>query len=157
MEGIVYFGGFGRNEYNFYSDLDVFIYLSPDEIEYSRSKERVKEFISRILLNDEESISLDFEINGKWVLFTTKTFIKVEIGIKIVSEAKDDVIFIVESKISRPEQAIVYDKTGRIKQIYSENWIVLNDDDRLKKLFIEDAHKFIYYFDYSMWFFCSSH
>jgi len=41
----------------------------------------------------------------------------------------------------------MYDKNNRIKKIYMENWINLEDFKLLKELFIEEIHKFIYYFD----------
>jgi protein tyrosine/serine phosphatase/predicted nucleotidyltransferase len=145
VEGVVYFGGYARNDCDFYSDLDIFIYLndSHDLID----KDNVKGQLIELLKSDDEGISSDFEIYDKWIIFTKKTFIKVEIVIKSVMEATEDVIFIAESKIQDPTQAIAYDIHNKIKQIYEENWIHLNDDNRLKNLFIEYVYKFIYYFE----------
>lgn len=56
-------------------------------------------------------------------------------------------IYILESRFPSPEQAIIYDKNNRIIKIYTENWINLNDPKRLKELFIEEIHKFLYYFE----------
>ncbi|MHA1285446.1 MAG: tyrosine-protein phosphatase, partial [Promethearchaeota archaeon] len=145
VEGIVYFGGYGRKEHDFYSDLDVLIYLN--ESYESDDKKQVKERIIEFLRNDNEGISNEFEVYDKWIIFTNKTFIKIEIVIKSIIEAKNDVIFIVESKILDPEQAVVYDKHGKIKQIYKENWIYLDDPKRLNKIFFEEVYKFIYYFE----------
>ncbi len=145
VEGIVFFGGYGRNEYDFYSDLDVFVYLN--ELNQPDGKRQIKDQINELLMSDEEGISIDFKQYDKWILFTEKNFIKIEIVIKSIAEAERDVIYIVESKILHPEQAIVYDKHNRISQIYKANWIDLEDPKRLERTFIEEVYKFVYYFE----------
>ncbi|MBA7641310.1 hypothetical protein ES703_48987 [subsurface metagenome] len=42
MEGIVFFGSYGRKEHDFYSDLDAFIYITQDRED---QKIKVKEEI----------------------------------------------------------------------------------------------------------------
>ncbi len=145
MEGLVFFGSYARKSLDFYSDLDSFIYLNQDGKD--NLVNTVKELVREILLDDDQGISDEFEVDDKWVIFTRKTFIKLEISIKDISKAKDDMFYIAESKISNPAQAIVYDKNNRLLQIYSKNWINLNDFTRLKELFINEVHKFIYYFE----------
>ena len=114
-----------------------------DDKTYNLVKERIRE----ILINNREGISIEFEIYDKWVIFTEMNFIKLEIGIKNISEAQEDVSNIIESRVSNPEQVIMYDKNNRVQQIYTDNWIDLNDSKRLKGLFIEDVNKFLYYFE----------
>ena len=94
-----------------------------------------------------EGISKELEIYDKWIIYTQETFLRLEISIKEIYEAKNDVIFIIESKIQNPEQAIAYDKNNIISQIYTENWINFNDFDRLKELFTKESQKFLYYFE----------
>lgn len=140
----MYFGSYGRKEHDFYSDLDAFIYLT----QYNKNllKNRVKERVREILV-DDDGISNEFEVYDKWIVFTEKTFLKIEISIKDISEAKNDVVHITESRIPNPAQMIVYDKNNKISQIFTENWINLSDFKRLKDLFVEEIHKFIYYFE----------
>ncbi len=94
-----------------------------------------------------EGISKELEIYDKWIIYTQETFLKLEISIKEICEAKNDVIFIIESKIQNPKQAIAYDKNNIISQIYTENWVNLNDFNRLKELFTKECQKFLYYFE----------
>lgn len=145
IEGIVFYGGFARKSHDYYSDLDLFIYLNEA---YSENVEKqIKQIVIEILNNDDEGISNQFEVYNKWIIFTEKTFIKIEIGIKKIEEAKEDIIYIAESMITNPIEAIGYDKNNRVKQIYLENWIDLSDINRLKALFKEKIYKFIYYFE----------
>jgi len=103
----------------------------------------VKEKILEILSSDDEGFFIDFEIDDRWLVYTERSFIKLEIGIKSISEAGNDTIYIVESRIPNPEQAIVYDKNDRVKKIYSENWVKLDNFEALKKQFILESYKFI--------------
>ena len=144
MEGIAFFGSYARKSLDFYSDLDSFIYLNQSK--GAVGVNIVKELIRQILLDDDQGFSNEFEIDDKWVIFTKKTLIKIEISIKNISEAIGDVTYIAESRISNPKQAIAYDRNNKLFQIYSENWIVLNEFTRLKALFIKEVHKFLYYF-----------
>ena len=145
----MFFGSHGRNKNNFYSDLDTFIYFDES---YSNNNTilRVKEKILGILNSDIERVFTNFEINEKWLVYTERSFIKLEIGIKSVSEARKDSIYIIESRIPNPEQAIVYDKNGKVKKFYSENWIKLDDSEILKKRFISESYKFIYNYEKSL-------
>ncbi len=145
IEGIVLYGGFARKSHDYYSDLDLFIYLN--EFSNENIEKEIKQIVIEILNNDDEGISNQFEIYNKWIIFTEKTFIKIEIGIKKIEEAKEDIIYIAESMITNPIEAIGYDKNNRVKQIYLENWIDLSDINRLKALFKEKIYKFIYYFE----------
>jgi predicted nucleotidyltransferase len=148
IEGIVFYGSHGRKNNNYYSDLDAFIYYDES---YDRNVIlRVKEKIIGILNGDDEGISDDFEIDDTWVVYTEHSFIKLEIGIKPISEAKQDTIYIIESRIQSPEHAIVYDKNGKVKKVYSENWIKLDDFENLKERFISESYSFIYYFEKSL-------
>lgn len=140
----MYFGSCGRKEHDFYSDLDAFIYITHDN--KNHLKNRVKERVREILI-DDDGISNEFEVYDKWIIFTEKTFLKIEISIKDISEVKNDVIYITETRIPNPAQMIVYDKNNKISKIFIENWINLSDFKRLKDLFLEDFHKFIYYFE----------
>jgi protein-tyrosine phosphatase len=144
----VFYGSHGRKDNNYYSDLDSFIYYNES---YDRDiEQKVKEKILGILNSDDEGISNNFEINDTWIVYTERSFIKLEIGIKSISEAINDTIFIIESRISSPEQAIAYDKNDRVKKIYSENWVKLDDSEKLKERFISESYKFIYYFEESL-------
>ena len=145
MEGIAFFGSYARKSLDFYSDLDSFIYLNQSK--GANGVNTVKELIRQILLDDDQGVSNEFAVDDKWVIFTKKTLIKIEISIKSISEAIGDVTYIAESRISSPRQAIAYDRNNKLFQIYSENWIVLNEFTRLKGLFIKEVHKFIYYFE----------
>jgi len=144
----VFFGSHGRKNNNFYSDLDIFIYYG--ESYDANIIPKVKEKILGILNSDDEGVSNNFEINDTWMVYTERSFIKLEIGIKNISEAIKDTIFIIESRISSPELAIAYDKNDRVKKIYSENWVKLDDSEKLKARFIEESYKFIYYFEESL-------
>ncbi|MHA2288862.1 MAG: tyrosine-protein phosphatase, partial [Promethearchaeota archaeon] len=137
----MFFGSHGRNNNNFYSDLDTLIYY--DESSDNNAVLRVKEKILGILRSDNEGFFTDLEIDDKWLAYTEGSFIKLEIGIKSISEASKDTIYIVESRIPNPEQAIAYDKNGRVKKIYSENWVKLDNFEKLKKQFISESYKFI--------------
>ena len=137
----MFYGSHGRNNNNFYSDLDIFIYY--DEFPNNNAVLRVKEKILGILRIDNEGFFTDFEIDDKWLVYTELSFIKIKIGIKSISEASKDTIYIVESRIPNPEQAIVYDKNGRVKKNYSENWVKLDNFETLKKQFISESYKFI--------------
>jgi len=121
--------------------LDIFIYY--EESYEHNTILRVKEKILGILNSDSEGISNNFEVDDTWIVYTEHSFIKLEIGIKSISEARKDTIYIIESKIPNPEQAIVYDKNGRVKKIYSENWVNLDDFETLKEQFISESYKFI--------------
>ena len=138
----MFFGSHGRNNNNLYSDLDIFIYY-----EEGSSILRVKEKILGILSSDNEGFFIDFEIDDIWLVYTERSFIRLEIGIKSISEARKDTIYIIESRIPNPEQSIVYDKNGRVKKIFSENWVKLDDFERLKKQFISESYKFIYNYE----------
>ncbi|GAF84708.1 unnamed protein product, partial [marine sediment metagenome] len=121
--------------------MDIFIYY---EESYERNTIlRVKEKILGILNSDSEGISNNFEVDDLWIVYTEHSFIKLEIGIKSISEARKDTIYIIESKIPNPEQAIVYDKNGIVKKIYSENWVNLDDFETLKEQFFSESYKFI--------------
>ncbi|MHA2472446.1 MAG: tyrosine-protein phosphatase [Promethearchaeota archaeon] len=148
IEGIVFYGSHGRNDDNYYSDLDTFIYY--DETGNINLISRVKKKILEILNNANEGVLDHFEIDDKWLVYTEHSFIKLEIGIKNITEAKKDAIYIIESRIQSPEQAIVYDKKGRVEKIYSENWVKLDDFEKLKQRFVSESHKFIYYFENSL-------
>ena len=137
----MFFGSHGRNNNNFYSDLDTFIYY--DDPYNNNTILRVKEKILGLLSSDDEGFFIDFEIDDTWLVYTERSFIKLEIGIKSISEARKDTIYIIESRIPNPEQAIVYDKNGRVKKIYSENWVKLDDFEILKKRFVSESYKFI--------------
>ncbi len=137
----MFYGSHGRNNNNFYSDLDTLIYY--DESSNNNAVLRVKEKILGILSSDNEGFFIEFEIDDIWLVYTERSFIKLEIGIKSISEARKDAIYIIESKIPNPEQAIVYDKNGRVKKIYSENWVKLDDFEILKKRFVSESYKFI--------------
>ncbi|NVM44832.1 MAG: tyrosine-protein phosphatase [Candidatus Lokiarchaeota archaeon] len=137
----MFFGSHGRSNNNFYSDLDTFIYY--DESHKSDTILRVKEKILEILSSDDEGCFIDFEIDDKWIVYTERSFIKLEIGIKSISEARKDTIYIIESRIPNPEQAIAYDKNGRVKKIYSENWVKLDNFETMKERFISESYKFI--------------
>ncbi|MFW9882393.1 MAG: nucleotidyltransferase domain-containing protein, partial [Candidatus Thorarchaeota archaeon] len=86
VEALVYFGSYARKEHNFYSDLDAFIYLNT--LEDNQKENRLKRMIRNVLINDEEGISNEFELYDKWVIFTEKTFIKLELSIKDINDAK---------------------------------------------------------------------
>ena len=145
----MFFGSYGRKTHDFYSDLDLFIYLN-NSSEFEKEKEKEKEIKNEILsiLNDlNEETLLDFNIYDKWIFFLKQNLIKIDIGIKPVSKAKEDVIFIVESRINSPEQAIVFDRNSEILQIYKSNWIQLDEEKRLQNIYRDDVHKFIYYYN----------
>ena len=144
----MFFGSHGRKNNNYYSDLDIFIYY--DESYDANIIPKVKENILGILNSDDEGVLNNFEINDTWMVYTERSFIKLEIGIKSISEAIKDTIFIIESRISSPELAIAYDKNGRVKKIYSENWVKFDDSERLKARFIAESYNFIYYFEESL-------
>ena len=82
----MFYGSHGRNNNNFYSDLDTFIYY--DEFSKNNAVLRVKEKILGILRSDDEGLFTDFEINDKWLVYTEHSFIKLEIGIKSISAAR---------------------------------------------------------------------
>jgi hypothetical protein len=144
----VFYGSHGRKDNNYYSDLDTFIYY--DKTGNINLISRVKEKILEILNNANEGVLDHFEIDDKWLVYTEHSFLKLEIGIKNITEAKKDAIYIIESRIQNPEQAIVYDKKGRVEKIYSENWVKLDDFEKLKQRFVSESHKFIYYFENSL-------
>ena len=125
--------------------MDTFIYY--DEPYNSNTILRVKEKILGILSSDNEGVFINFEIDEIWLVYTERSFIKLEIRIKSISEARKDTICIIESRISDPEQAIVYDRNGRVKKIYSENWVKLDDFETMKKRFISESYKFIYNYE----------
>ena len=108
---------------------------------------RVKEKILGILNSDNEGVFINIEIDDRWVVYTERSFIKLEIGIKSISAARKDIIYVIESRIPNPEQAIVYDKNSRVKNIYSENWVKLDNFETLKKQFISESYKFIDYYE----------
>jgi len=141
----VFFGSHGRNNNNFYSDLDTFIYY--DDCDDKNAIRRVKEKILEILSSDNEGFFIDFEIDEKWLVYTEHSFIKLEIGIKNITEASKDTIYIIESRIPNPEQAIAYDRNGKVNKIYSKNWVKLDDFKVLKQRFVSESYKFIYYYE----------
>ncbi len=146
MEGLVIIGSVCQKTHDFYSDIDLIVYLENEQIDI-KEKKAIRGIITKQIRSIEDDILINFDLDDKWVIYTQKNLIKLEIKIKSVSKAKEDIVFIVESRIRTPEQSIVFDKKGKIKKIYSSNWIQLNDYERIKKQFLEETNKFIYYYE----------
>ena len=136
MEAIVYFGSFICNQYDKFSDLDIFVYLN-DRGNITEEKKMVRKYIINILDSIDENIYLDFDRNDKWVIYIQNNLTKLEIQIKSIFNAKEDIIYIAESRIKTPEKAIVFDRNDKILQIYKSNWIYMNNLERLKRIFEE--------------------
>lgn len=145
VEAMVLYGSCGRKDPDFYSDIDLIVYLEAND--NFEQKSAVKNAIINCITISKEKIYTSFDLKDKWVLYTDLNFIKLEIKIKSKITAKDDIIFIVESRIDSAEKAVVFDKNGFITEIYKANWIQLNNLERLKKEFIEEINEFCYYYD----------
>jgi len=146
VEGIVVFGSYGRREEDFYSDVDLIVYLNRDGYNHEKIN-LVKKNVIQLLNNIGEKVLLRFERHNKWMLYTKKSIVKLEMQIKSISKAKDDVIYIVESRIDYPENAIILDKNGIINQVYKNHWIRLNGNERIHSKFLDNIYGFIYYYD----------
>ncbi len=145
VEGIVFFGRYAQKTHDYYSDLDVFIYTSDGLVEESTTS--LKNTIVNILRTDPEGCFYKLEVYNKWVIFTEKNFFKIEISTKPINQAKDDVIFLLESRLASPEQGIAFDRNGKVLQIFKSNWYEINDKNRLRSVFLEEIYKFLYYFE----------
>ena len=145
VEAMSFYGSYARNQHNFYSDLDAFIYLEDDAEPLSR--EILKNQILDVIKSDEQGFSHEFELDSKWILFTEKSFVKIELDIKNISKAEDDILFILESQIPESVSGIVYDKNGTLQKIYDVNTYEIDDKDRIHDFYLKELNKFIYYFE----------
>ena len=146
VEGLVVYGSYGRGELDYYSDIDSVIYTNFNG-DGREGIESIKETLSNSIEKTGEGIQLDFERHNTWVIYTKQHFIKMEVRFENVEKAKDDIIFIVESRIESPEKSIVIDKNGRIAAIFRACWIQLNDKKRIQEQFLDNLTGFLYYYD----------
>lgn len=143
IEGIVIYGSWSRKEIDFYSDLDIIVYYDNENDEFKK----IEDIKNNILIAINENTFIDFYLDGKWIIYAYQNLSKLEIKIKSIFRAIDDIIFIAESRIFPPNKAIAFDRSGKISKIYNENWIQLNNSKRLKNTFIDEMNKFLYYYD----------
>ncbi len=115
--------------------------------EKSQKIKKIKNCVRKFLSNMNENVLIEFGFHDKWILYTKKSFIKLEIKINSLKNAKDDIVFVVDSRIDTPKKAIVFDRNGKIAQIYSTHWINIDDEDIVKMKFLDEMHEFFYCYE----------
>jgi len=145
VEGIVVYGSYGRGEVDFYSDIDIIIYVSensnPDII-----SNKIVDFIDR-----KYGIMFSFFKHGKLTIYTKNLyenyFLKLEIKTKRISDASlDDIVVIRESRIDRLENAVLFDRSGRVLSNLQKLWNNLPDKN-MRDLIREYILSFLYYYE----------
>ncbi|MCK4239541.1 MAG: nucleotidyltransferase domain-containing protein, partial [Candidatus Lokiarchaeota archaeon] len=96
MEGLIIFGSVCQKTHDFYSDIDLIVYLENEQIDIKEEK-AIRGIITKQIRSIEDDILINFDLDDKWVIYTKKNLIKLEIKIKSISKAKEDIVFIVES------------------------------------------------------------
>ena len=140
--GIVMYGSLGRDEEDYFSDGDFIIYTCKNV-----SRDDLENGIRRILYKNHFTVIHDFYKDNKWVIFAhgpDNYILKLEIAFSEKSNIKNDIIYIIQSRINDIEKAVILDKDG-IKDEYIKNWICLKEN--VQKEFYEILDSFIYYYD----------
>lgn len=141
IEGIVVYGSYARSELDYYSDVDMIVYVSDSVTTYENVLNDILEVI-----RDIDNVLFIFEKHGKFIIYTTSHFIKLEITIKKMSEIeKADVILVKESRVRNLKDAILFDRNNRIRQAYERLWNELDNDVAKKARY--HIFSVLYYYD----------
>ena len=146
VEAIVVYGSVATKTHDNYSDIDLIIYIG-DQQDFEKAVKTVRYEITKPIWALEKNIIMEYEIDDKLVLYTQENLIKLEIKIKSITLAINDIIYVAESNASFPQEAIVFDRNGGLTQIYKYYWEQLNNPERLHKQFVREVHNFLYYYE----------
>ncbi len=146
VEAIVVYGSVATKTLDEYSDIDLIIYTG-DQQDFEKAVKTVRYEITKPIWALEKNIIMEYEIDDKLVLYTQENLIKLEIKIKSIALAINDIIYVAESNANFPQEAIVFDRNGGLTQIYKYYWEQLNNPERLHKQFEREIHNFLYYYE----------
>jgi len=143
VAGIVVFGSLGRRDEDYFSDGDFIIYL------YDKAHiMNVKNAIKDILKGMGYDIQLEFTKRNKWIVFSYRTdkdyMMKLEIIFSEKKSIKNDVVYIIQSRIENFENSIIVDKDDIVDE-YRKHWYSLRD--KVNEEFYDILNSFIYYYD----------
>ena len=146
VEAIVVYGSVATKSHDEYSDIDLIVYTG-DQQDFEKAVKTVRYEITKPVWELEKSIIMEYEIDDKLILYTQENLIKLEIKIKSIALAINDIIYVAESNANFPQEAIVFDRNGGLTQIYKYYWEQLNNPERIQKQFIREIHNFLYYYE----------
>ncbi|MGC8581675.1 MAG: tyrosine-protein phosphatase [Thermoplasmata archaeon] len=143
ISGIVTYGSLGRKQEDYFSDGDFMVYLL-DRSNYSTVKMQIIDVLKNIGYKD----ILDFHRSNKWIIFAYKSDInylmKLEIMFSDKTHIKDEIIFVIQSRIDKIEDAILVDKDNIIEE-YKKYWFSIRD--KVQNEFYDILNSFVYYYD----------
>ena len=145
IDGIIVFGSLARGEDDYFSDGDFIIYITENN---SRNIERIKAKIKSMLKYSDYDILMDFNKYTKWIIFAYKLdldyLIKLEFVFSHLDNIKNDVIYLIQSRIKPVEDAVIVDKSGILEKLKS-SWFTL--EDHIRDEFYNLLNSFVYYYD----------
>ena len=143
VDGIIVYGSIGRRMDNYFSDGDFIIYISDPGC-----AESIKFEIKHLLEDMGYLIKLDFYKRNKWIMFSYNNKIdytlKLEFFFSQVNKIKNDVIYIVQSRIEQIEDAVIVDKKAILERL-KEYWFSMKEN--INDEFYDLLNSFVYYYD----------
>ncbi|MCE4625674.1 MAG: nucleotidyltransferase domain-containing protein [Desulfurococcales archaeon] len=136
--GIVVYGSIGRGDDDVYSDIDMIIYL----------KENNKnEILSKLVetLSSIENSLYNFVLKDKYIFVLEDKKIWIETRINNYNNIKNDVIYIIQSRIKDPKNAVVYDPYSVILPLIKMHWFTMDDEKIYNKEIDNLIHGLLYY------------
>ena len=146
VEAIVVYGSVATKTHDEYSDIDLIVYIG-DQQDFEKAIKTVRYELTKPIWELEKNIIMEYEVDDKLVLYTQANLIKLEIKIKSITLAINDIIYVAESNANFPQEAIVFDRNGGLTQIYKYYWEQLNNPERIQKQFIREIYNFLYYYE----------
>ncbi len=146
VEAIVVYGSVATKTHDEYSDIDLIAYIG-DQQDFEKAVKTVRYEITKPIWELEKNIIMEYEVDDKLVLYTQENLIKLEVKIKSIALAINDIIYVAESNANFPQEAIIFDRNGGLTQIYKYYWEQLNNPERIQKQFVREIHNFLYYYE----------
>lgn len=142
--GIITYGSIGRGDEDQYSDIDMGIYIQ----DYNDEKvSTVDSNIRNIFVKIEDGVLHSFKKHDKYIYISRKNNIILEAKIKEFNRIDEDIIYIIQSHIDPPTNAITYDPKGVMGKFISRFSFNLNVKSYLEHELDEIINSIIYYFN----------
>ncbi len=145
IAGIVVYGSIGRGEDDELSDIDMIIYYDDRLL---RNEDEAFAYVHGLVstaIEASEGVEYSFTYRGGKAVYYTRSGVWIEVVIHPSSKIPVDTVFIVESRIRDPTDAVIYDKDGSITRGLIEAWFHPSDPEIMKRRINETVDHFIYY------------
>lgn len=138
IAGIIVYGSIGRGDDDLYSDIDMIIYTKEN------NKNKILSKLIEILSSVDKDLQ-NFTLKDKHIFILKSKNIWIETRINNYNNIKNDIIYIVQSRIKDPESAVVYDPYSVILPLIKMHWFTMDDEKIYNKEIDNLMHSLLYY------------